>query len=247
MAKQKSEETMDATSVAKMPHIGVAILNIIREMSVSGISKDRTNTGQGGFKFRGIDDVLNALAPLFAHERILVLPSYANRQAVDYETSKTDDRGNTKKSRLTNVTIEGTYKLVSLVDGSELVAGPFVGEGMDSGDKATNKAMSIAYKYFAIQTFAIPVVGSEDPDYESHEPEPKARRQTEPARTPDPSPKNETVEQAIKRLASTEANRKKLKKLICDAYNVTILDQLPEEKIAEAIGRLEKYAAKAKK
>lgn len=238
MAKQKSEETTNATDVAPKQHIGTAVLNIIREMSVEGIGKNRKNDQQK-FMFRGIDDFLNALAPLFARERILVLPSYANRTTTEFQSKS--------GGRLVNVTIEGTYKLVSLVDGSELVAGPFVGEGMDSGDKATNKAMSIAYKYFAIQTFAIPVVGSEDPDYESHEPEPKARRQAEPARTPDLAPKDETVEQAIKRLTSTDANRKKLKKLICDAYNVTILDQLPEEKIAEAIARLEDYVAKAKK
>lgn len=237
MAKQKTEETTETTPVAKMPHIGVAVLSIIREMSVSGIGKDRKNDQQN-FKFRGIDDILNTLAPLFARERILVLPSYANRTVSEFQSKS--------GGRLTNVTIEGTYKLVSLVDGSELVAGPFVGEGMDSGDKATNKAMSIAYKYFAIQTFAIPVVGSDDPDFESHEPEPKARRQAEPERKAEP-PKNETVEQAINRLASTAENRKKLKGIICTAYGITILDQLPEEEAAGAISRLEDYVRKAKK
>ena len=44
-----------------------------------------------------------------------------------------------------------------------------IGEAMDSGDKATNKAMSAAYKYAAFQTFAIPTEGTPDADAETHE------------------------------------------------------------------------------
>ena len=40
---------------------------------------------------------------------------------------------------------------------------------MDSGDKATNKAMSAAYKYMAFQTFAIPTQGDNDADGQTHE------------------------------------------------------------------------------
>lgn len=40
---------------------------------------------------------------------------------------------------------------------------------MDSGDKASNKAMSAAYKYAAIQTFCIPTEGDNDADSTTHE------------------------------------------------------------------------------
>ena len=40
---------------------------------------------------------------------------------------------------------------------------------MDSGDKATNKAMSAAYKYAALQTFCIPTEGDNDADATTHE------------------------------------------------------------------------------
>ena len=40
---------------------------------------------------------------------------------------------------------------------------------MDSGDKATNKAMSAAYKYAAMQAFAIPTEGDNDADSTTHE------------------------------------------------------------------------------
>jgi predicted urease superfamily metal-dependent hydrolase len=66
------------------------------------------------------------------------------------------------------VTVEAEFDFVSDEDGSKTLARTF-GEAMDSGDKATNKAMSAAYKYAAFQTFAIPTEGNPDADAETHE------------------------------------------------------------------------------
>jgi hypothetical protein len=46
------------------------------------------------------------------------------------------------------------------------VSAVVIGEGMDSGDKASNKAMSIAFKYACFQVFCIPTeeMVKEDPD-----------------------------------------------------------------------------------
>ena len=56
------------------------------------------------------------------------------------------------------------------VDGSYIDA-VVVGEGMDSGDKATNKAMSVAFKYACFQTFCIPTENLiDDPDADTPEP-----------------------------------------------------------------------------
>jgi hypothetical protein len=57
-------------------------------------------------------------------------------------------------------------------DGSS-VSGVVVGEGMDSGDKAGNKALAIGHKYFYFQLFSIPTAEMVDPDAESHEITPK--------------------------------------------------------------------------
>jgi hypothetical protein len=53
---------------------------------------------------------------------------------------------------------------------------------MDSADKATNKAMSAAYKYAAMQAFCIPTSGDNDADATSHEVAP--RRQAPAAHAP---------------------------------------------------------------
>ena len=49
-----------------------------------------------------------------------------------------------------------------------------IGEGMDSGDKASNKALAVAFKYACFQVFCIPTEEMKDPDAECHETAPKA-------------------------------------------------------------------------
>ena len=62
-------------------------------------------------------------------------------------------------------------------DGSN-ISSVIIGEGMDTGDKATNKALSIALKYAAFQIFMIPTEDVIDPDAESHEVAPKIPAKT---------------------------------------------------------------------
>jgi hypothetical protein len=65
------------------------------------------------------------------------------------------------------VTVEAEFDFVSSQDGSKHTVKTY-GEAMDSGDKATNKAMSAAYKYAAFQTFCIPTEGDNDADAHTH-------------------------------------------------------------------------------
>jgi hypothetical protein len=65
------------------------------------------------------------------------------------------------------VVCEVSFDLVSAVDGSRHTV-HVIGEAMDSGDKATNKAMSAAYKYMAMQVFCIPTEGDNDADATTH-------------------------------------------------------------------------------
>jgi hypothetical protein len=63
------------------------------------------------------------------------------------------------------VTVKAEFDFVCAIDGSMHTVATY-GEAMDSSDKATNKAMSAAYKYAAFQAFAIPTEG--DNDAENH-------------------------------------------------------------------------------
>lgn len=139
-------------------HIYTAINNVQAALAKSGISKGRKNQQQG-YAFRGIDDVYFAVAPLFAEQGIVVLPHYTERTCVERTT--------TKGGLLFYVTLKGTFELVDASDGSS-VSCDLYGEAMDSADKATNKAMSAAYKYMCIQTFCIPTEGDNDADATTH-------------------------------------------------------------------------------
>ena len=130
------------------------IASVSAELAHEGISKDRKNEQQG-YKFRGIDDVYNALAPIMAKHGLVILPRILTRTCAERQTAK--------GGVLFSVCVEAEFDFVSSYDGSHHTVRTF-GEAMDSGDKATNKAMSAAYKYAAFQAFCIPTEGNQDAD-----------------------------------------------------------------------------------
>jgi hypothetical protein len=148
------------------PKVYAAIAKVTAALAKEGIGKDRKNEQQG-YKFRGIDDVYNALSSHLASAGLCIIPHYADREVVE--------RTSAKGGALFYVTVAGTYDIVCAEDGSVHTAGPFYGEAMDSGDKATNKAMSAAYKYLAMQLFSIPTEGDNDADATTHEVAPSGR------------------------------------------------------------------------
>jgi hypothetical protein len=129
---------------------------------ITAIGKDSKNQAQG-FKFRGIDAVYNELHNLLAKHGVITLPQAG--------TPVVEERTNSKGTVLRFVTIPMTYQFVA-EDGSSITC-QVIGEGMDSGDKATNKAMAIAHKYALLQTFLIPTEDMKDPDSETHEVAPR--------------------------------------------------------------------------
>ncbi len=141
-------------------HVLCAINAVAAKLAAEGVSKSRSNQQQG-YKFRGIDEVLNALSRALADEKLIIIPHVRERELTERQTKN----GNA----LFYVVVMAEYTFVSAEDGSQFTAGPFYGEAMDSADKATNKAMSAAYKYMAIQTFCIPTEGDNDADATTHE------------------------------------------------------------------------------
>lgn len=123
---------------------------------IGAIGKDDFNPQQK-YKFRGIDAVMNALNPVMRKYGLFCTPEVLNQ--VREERSTTN--GGTLKYSL--LTVKYT---VYAPDGST-VSATVIGEGMDSGDKASNKAMSVAFKYAMFQLFCIPTEEFVDPDFET--------------------------------------------------------------------------------
>lgn len=122
---------------------------------VPAIGKTKQNTKQN-YKFRGIDDVMNILQPIFAKYKLFVIPEVLEQTREERKTSM----GGTLLYSICKI----KYTFYA-EDGSHVEA-TVIGEGMDSGDKASNKAMAIAFKYALFQVFCIPTEELKDPDKE---------------------------------------------------------------------------------
>ena len=146
-----------ADTAANTPAIYRAISGVIAD--VGAVGKDKINKQQG-FKFRSVDDVYNALHPALAKNKVFIVPEILEQSREVVGTTK-----NGAKMTLVICKIKFTFYAE---DGS-FVESVIIGEALDTGDKATNKAMAIAYKYACFQVFCIPTEEMVDPDAESPE------------------------------------------------------------------------------
>ena len=150
-----------------MAEIYQAIIGVMAD--IGAIGKDKKNAQQG-FKYRGVDDVMNALQPVMVQHGLFVVPEIIDQRREERQTNR---GGNLIYSVCT---VRYTFYAK---DGSSVQC-VVIGEGMDSGDKATNKAMSIAFKYACFQVFCIPTEEMKDPDAEVHEVTPKNEHTEDP-------------------------------------------------------------------
>lgn len=176
----------------KTGQVYAAIAAVTADMAKEGIAKGRRNQQQG-YQFRGIDDVYNALSPVLAKHRLCILPRVTERQVQERETQ----RGGV----LFYVTVRVEFDFVSAEDGSVHTVCTY-GEAMDSADKATNKAMSAAYKYAAFQTFCIPTEADNDADASTPEPSKAVRKAQVAQRT---APATEVAEDVALDIAEAVA------------------------------------------
>ena len=129
------------------------------QSDVEFIGKDKQVQSGGSYKYRGVDQVLNTLHPLFSKHKIFAVPEVL--EILEREQRKTS-KGNevlyqVLKIRYTFYTDDGSF-----------VSAVVVGEAMDSGDKVSNKCMSVAYKYACFQVLSIPTEETcADPDDEN--------------------------------------------------------------------------------
>jgi|GEM_PF-4731712 len=135
------------------------ISEVTSEISKIGISKDQTNQRQG-YKFRGIDDVYNALSSIISRTGLVIL-----QKCTDHKMEELVSKDN---KALFRAIVMMEYTFFSIHDGSSHTT-TMPGEANDQYDKATPKATSAAYKNNAFQVFCIPTEGDNDADASSHE------------------------------------------------------------------------------
>jgi len=140
-----------------------AIADVMAEIGAVGKTSENA---QQHFKYRGIDAVMNAINPALVKYKVFVVPEVLEQTREERQTQ----RGGNLIYSICKI------KFTFYAEDGSNVSAITIGEGMDSGDKATNKAMSIAFKYACFQVFCIPTEEMADPDAECHEVKPKAKK-----------------------------------------------------------------------
>lgn len=130
----------------------VQALSAVME-DVRAVGKDGVNTSQN-YSFRGIDAVVNAVGPLFRKHGIVCLPTVL-------EASYRDCHVGAKGTPQRECTVRMQYRFYGPA-GDSLDA-TVQGEALDSGDKGTAKAQSVAYRVCLLQALTIPTC-EPDPD-----------------------------------------------------------------------------------
>ena len=142
-------------------------MNIYQALSavmadVGAVRKDSKNQSQG-FNFRGIDSVVNAVSPALRKHGVVVFPRV---HTTEYSTVSIGSKG----TQMGHCRVMVTYTFMD-ADGTNIES-TVAAESMDSGDKATAKAMSVAFRTCLLQTLCLPTDDT-DPDAESYERAPK--------------------------------------------------------------------------
>ena len=151
------------TGEAGQPTIYELIGHVLTEMPA--VPKNGTAPqSQGGYRFRGIEDTVEALKPLFAKHGVFLLP-----EVVEWRPSERVI-GSGKTMYCMTLRVRFTF----YGPAGDSVSAVTIGEGTDMGDKATQKAMTAAFKYCLFETF---LVGDSAADSEAHDvPESVARQ-----------------------------------------------------------------------
>jgi hypothetical protein len=137
----------------EQPSVVELMGRVMRE--VSSVSKSDTNS-HFGFSFRGIDTILKHVGPALRNHGVVVIPEVRDQKC------ETTPKG-------VRVTVTVAYTFWGPRGDSLTAVVP--GEAMDAQDKASSKAMSVAFRTALIQALAIPT-GERDP----HAGEPVGRK-----------------------------------------------------------------------
>ena len=126
--------------------------------AVGAIAKTDRNNAQG-FNFRGIDSVVNAVSTQLQKFGVIVVPTVEEYDYASVEIGK-------NRTVMGHVKVKVTYTFIGA--NGDAIKATVVGEAMDSGDKATAKAMSVAFRTALLQSLSLPT-DDIDPDAQSYE------------------------------------------------------------------------------
>ena len=207
---------------------------------VGHIGKEKKNVQQN-FMFRGIDQVMNTMKSVLEDNGIFIVPEVIDTQREE----RTTKSGGTLIYTVHKI----KYHFIA-TDGSEVCA-TVIGEGMDSADKSSNKAMAVAFKYACFQVFCIPTeeMAKDDPD--AYSPEESTKAQPAPQPKPQqmkPNPQPQPTPASPKRKAAVTDYLQKLDDITLaqfqSTYGFTSIANLTDQQFNDIADYLNKQIKK---
>lgn len=141
---------------------------------VGAVGKDGRNKQQG-YNFRGVDAVVNAISRALINNGVVVAPVATSPHHGVIEAGQ-------NRTPMSHCTVTVTYRFHG--PAGDYIDVQVPGEAMDSGDKATPKAMSVAYRTALLQTLTLPT-DEPDPDSQSYERSTADSQPAEPVTDPE--------------------------------------------------------------
>lgn len=215
-----------------MTNIYKAINEVMKE--IGAVGKNQKNEQQK-FMYRGIDAIMNAINPALINHNVFIVPEVLEQKREE-RVSKT---GNTLLYSICKI------KFTFYAEDGSHVEAVTVGEGMDSGDKATNKAMAIAFKYACFQVFCIPTEEMTEADAETNNV--KSKEEEENQRMMEEAAKAKISAVKVKSLNKRCEDDKVPVDMLCSLYKITKLEEMNEAQFRNASDHWEQIKAKANK
>ena len=169
-----------STTEQSLPTVVQALSEVM--IDVGAVRKEQVNQHQR-FNFRGVDAVVNAVSPALRKHGVVVAPTLLEKELKESRTAK--------GAVMANVYV--TVKYTFYGPAGDSLEATVAAESFDSGDKATAKAMSVAFRTALLQTLALPTDEIDDPDHATYE---RAAAST-PAPPPAPVPPTEEQTQRL--------------------------------------------------
>ena len=136
----------ETTATENSPQIYGLMAAVMADIQAVGKTR-QAPAAAGGYSYRGIDDLYNAAQPALAKHRVICTPRIVDKTIEHTKTA------NGKAAVHVVITVDHIWYAP---DGSSVTT-TTLGEALDIGDKAGNKAMAAAYKYAIMLTFCVPV------------------------------------------------------------------------------------------
>lgn len=158
-------------------------------------------------------DILNAVKPLEYKHGVYSYPHDTN--IINQEIVTTETQYGKKDNYF--IRLERIYRFVNVEDPNDFIEVKSYGDGIDTGDKATGKAMTYADKYALMKAYKIST--GDDPDKEASDDSPKTARKPQAISTA-----TDKQIDMVKKLYSTDELNSMLSRLNKDIQSLTIIE-----------------------